>query len=70
MKTNYSIYHDSFTACATEARRVAESQDYQVCETNWQTELGKDAVINDIYKTKARKPRRAGKPKDTRHGQN
>ena len=39
MKSDYLIYHDSFTACATEARRVAESQGYQVCATNWQTEI-------------------------------
>ena len=39
MKSDYSLYHDSFTACATEARRVAESQGYQVCERNWETEI-------------------------------
>ena len=39
MKTNYSLYHDSFTACAAEARRGAEAQGYQICERNWQTEI-------------------------------
>ena len=39
MKSNYLIYHDSFTASTAEARRVAESQGYQVCENNWQTEV-------------------------------
>ena len=39
MKSDYLIFHESFTACATEARRVAESQGYQICERNWETEI-------------------------------
>ena len=39
MTDDYSLYHDSFTACAAEARRVAESQGYKICERNWETEI-------------------------------
>ena len=39
MKTDYLIYHDSFTECATEARRLAEAQGYKICERNWETEV-------------------------------
>ena len=35
----YLLHHDSFTACATEARKVAQGQGYEVDENNWQHEV-------------------------------
>jgi hypothetical protein len=45
----YLLYHDSFTACATEARKVAQDQGYEIDETRWE----KEVTFNGPY-TRAR----------------
>ena len=35
----YLLHHVSFTACATEARRITEGQGYEINENNWQHEV-------------------------------
>ena len=38
-ESKYEIYHKSFTACANEARRVAEKAKYDIDEDSWSDEV-------------------------------
>ena len=35
----YELYHKTFTAAATEARKVAEKKGFEIDEENWTTEV-------------------------------
>lgn len=36
---NYSLFHESFSACAEEARKVAQDQGYEIDETCYEKEV-------------------------------
>ena len=38
-EAKYELYHKSFTAAATEARKVAEKQGYEIDDDSWTTEV-------------------------------
>lgn len=39
LEGKYELYHKSFTAAATEARKVAEKKGFEIDEENWTTEV-------------------------------
>jgi hypothetical protein len=39
LESKYELYHKSFTAAATEARKVAEKKGFEIDEENWTTEV-------------------------------